>query len=84
MKKITLIMAFIGLFMIQSTAQYINAVGEKTTTPPIFKQKMSQAQVNCNNNGIAITVTGSTATPYSVPTSTLVCNTPMASFTGVW
>jgi hypothetical protein len=83
MKKITLIMAFIGLFVIQSTAQYINAIGEKTPTPPISNQKISKAQVNCNNNGIAITVTGSTTATYSAPNSTLVCNTPVVAFSGL-
>jgi hypothetical protein len=82
MKKILVMMAFIGLFIIQSTAQYVDAKGDKTTSPPTSIQKMSQAQVNCKNNGIAFTVTGTTTSSYYAPSSIPICNTPATAFTG--
>jgi hypothetical protein len=82
MKKITLIMSFIGLFIIQSTAQDETVKSQKVTTASASTMRVINSTSNCNNNGIDITVMGGTMFHYPTPLSSIVCNTPVVAYSG--
>jgi hypothetical protein len=82
MKKIISVIV-IALMAIQTNAQQIDAVGNKIAIPQTTKQNTENAKVDCaNNNGIAITVSGTTTSSYSTPNATTGCSMPVVAFAG--